>query len=63
MEFIDKSGHPRPSAEVEEALHWVKMRIVKPDFSDPAGIIHCVTIKDALEELLLIRKLIEGQKK
>jgi len=54
-DFVDASGQPRPDADIEEALLWAKKRIIRPDFSDPAGVIHCVTIKDALEELLRIR--------
>jgi hypothetical protein len=66
MEFIDKTGQPRPDQEIEEALHWVKKKIIRPDFSDPEGTIHCITIKDALEELLKVREIIrkgrnEGQ--
>jgi hypothetical protein len=58
IDFIDASGRPRPEAEIEQALQWVKGKIVKVDFSDPAGVIHCMTIKDALTELLSIRKFL-----
>lgn len=63
IDFVDASGRPRPHADIEEALLWVKGRIVRPDFKDPAGVIHCVTIKDALEELLALRGLIEKARK
>jgi hypothetical protein len=58
IDFVDSSGRPRPEAEIEQALGWVKKRIVRPDFSDPEGLILCVTIKDALEELLALRRII-----
>jgi len=56
MDFIDANGKPRRSAEIEDALHWAKTKIVRPDMADPAGVIHCVTIKDALQELLTLRR-------
>lgn len=59
MNFVDASGKPRDSSEIEEALIWVKKRIVRPDFSDPEGVILCITIKDALEELLAMREVIQ----
>lgn len=62
LNFVDATGRPRPALEIEQALQWVKGKIVKVDFSDPVGIIHCVTIKDALEELLRIRAFIERAK-
>ncbi len=54
----DTSGRPRPADEIEAALLWVKKRIIRPDFKDPEGVIHSITIKDALEELLGLRELI-----
>lgn len=62
MTIIDSSGRPRPEAEIEQALEWVKKKIVRPDFSDPEGVILCVTIKDALTELLEIRRIIAKAK-
>lgn len=56
MEFVDTSGQPRRTDDIEAALLWVKKGIVRPDFRDPEGVIHRVTIKDALEELLAIRQ-------
>lgn len=58
IDFVDATGKPRPDAEIQQALDWVKKRIVNPDFKDPEGVILCVTIKDALTELLAIRKFI-----
>lgn len=55
VDSIDASGTPRPTMEIEAALLWVKKRIIRPDFRDPEGVILCVTIKNALEELLAIR--------
>lgn len=52
------TGQPRPDRDLEEALHWVKKKIIRPDFSDPEGVIMCGTIKDALEELLQMRAMI-----
>jgi hypothetical protein len=62
MDFVDMSGRPRPEAEIEQALHWVKKKIVRADFSDPEGIINCVTIKDALTELLALRQFVMKQR-
>lgn len=56
-DFVDATGKPRPQDQVEAALLWVKKRIIRPDLKDPEGVIHCVTIKDALEELLALRRL------
>jgi hypothetical protein len=56
MEFIDASGKPRPDEEIEAALLWVKKQIIRPNLKDPEGVICCVTIKDALEELLARRR-------
>lgn len=56
MDFVDANGKPRPTEEIEAALLWVKKGIIRPDFKDPEGVIWRVTIKDALEELLAIRK-------
>jgi len=55
FDAVDSSGKPRPDAEIEQALDWAKRRIIRPDFKDPEGVIMCVTIKDALEELLAYR--------
>ena len=55
IDSVDTSGKPRPDAEIEQALQWAKKRIIRPDFKDPEGVIMCVTIKDALEELLAFR--------
>lgn len=62
IDFVDSTGKPRPAEEIEQALQWVRGKIIKIDFSDPAGVIHCVTIKDALEELLRIRALLDKKR-
>lgn len=62
MDFIDATGEPRPDTELEQALEWVKKKIIRPDFKDPEGVILCVTIKDALMELLVIRRAIAKEK-
>lgn len=62
ISFIDSTGKPRPASEIELALQWAKKKIVRPDYKDPEGIIMCVTIKDALEELLTIRAFLDKAK-
>lgn len=56
MEIRDVSGEPRPDDEIEAALLWVKKRIIRPNYADPEGVIYCVTIKDALQELMSFRR-------
>lgn len=60
MDIIDSSGLPRPDREVEDALHAVKVWIVKePTAMGPDGaprVFHLIVIKDALEELLALRR-------
>jgi hypothetical protein len=60
MDIVDASGTPRPDDEVEEALQAVKLWIVKePTAMGPDGmprVLHLVVIKDALEELLALRR-------
>jgi hypothetical protein len=60
MEFIGVTGEPRPTEDIEAALLWVKKKIVRVDVSDPEGVMHALTIKDALTELLFLRKAIES---
>ena len=62
IEFEDVSGQPRPDDEIEQALVWAKKRILRPDTRDPEGVIMCITIKDALEELLALRRAIRKTK-
>lgn len=62
MDIKDTTGEPRPASEIEQALFWVKKKIIRPDFKDPEGVIMCVTIKDALEELLALREVIAKSK-
>jgi hypothetical protein len=62
IDFVDASGQLRPSEEIEAALLWVKKRILRPDFKDPEGVGLCITIKDALEELLAIRGIMAKAK-
>lgn len=62
VDFVDANGRLRPSEEIEAALLWVKKRIVRPDFTDPEGVMLCITIKDSLEELLAIRGLMAEAK-
>ena len=63
VDFVDASGRSRPSEDLEAALVWVKKKIIRADLKDPEGVIHCVAIKDALEELLAIRGVIEKAKR
>jgi len=53
MEFVDKTGSPRPRRDVEAALQAVKERIVK----GPPEVftIHLIVIKDVLEAELRAR--------
>jgi hypothetical protein len=60
MDFVDTSGEPRPDVDLEQALQAVKVWIVKePTAMGPDGlprVIHLIVIKDALEELLALRR-------
>jgi hypothetical protein len=62
LDVDDKSGCPRTPGEIQGALLWAKKKIVRADFGDPEGLIHCVVIKDALEELLMLRAIIANAK-
>ena len=54
MEFVDKTGTPRPTEDIEAALQAVKERIVKgpPDVFK----MHLIVIKAVLEKELEMRK-------
>lgn len=56
MEMMDRSGEPRPDDQVEAALQAVKEKVVREPTKDPVMTIHYITIMDALEELLAIRR-------
>ncbi len=55
-EFIDRTGESRRDSEIEEAFQLIRRRMVKFDISDPELTVLLPIIKDALEELLTIRK-------
>jgi hypothetical protein len=55
VDFVDASGKLTPSEDIEASLLWINKKIVKPDVKDPEGVMLCLTIKYALEELLAIR--------
>lgn len=55
MDFVDKTGTPRPTVDIEAALQAVKERIVKGPV-EPFTI-HLIVIKDVLEKELEIRKV------
>ena len=58
MDFVDKTGAPRPTEDVEAALQAIKERIVKgpPDVFT----MHLLVAKDVLEKELEMRKLRGG---
>jgi hypothetical protein len=62
LDFVDATGQPRPDDDIEMALAWVSKKIIRPDFKDPEGVICCVTIREALQELLQIRAAIRKVK-
>jgi len=53
VDVVDKSGTPRPRADVEAALQAVKQRIVKGPFD--VFTMHLVVVKDVLEAELRAR--------
>lgn len=54
MEIKDVSGTPRPDCDIEAALQAVKERIIRGPTE--VFVLHLITIKDALEELLSVRR-------
>ena len=62
MNFVDATGQPRPDSDIEQALTWVSKKIVRPDLKDPEGVICCVTIRGALQELLQLRAAARKEK-
>jgi len=64
-EFIDKSGQPRPENDLNKALHEVERQIISvTSFKcEPSLFVWLPTIRDALKELLTLRKAIRDQKK
>lgn len=62
VEFVDANGRLTPMEDLEAALLWIKKRVVRPDLKDPEGVIVCLTIKYALEELLAIRGIMAKAK-
>lgn len=53
MEFVDKTGSPRPRRDVEAALQAVKERIVKGPHD--VFTMHLLVVKDVLEAELRAR--------
>ncbi|KKN52376.1 hypothetical protein LCGC14_0612930 [marine sediment metagenome] len=62
IEVKDITGEPRSKEDLLAALVIVKKEIIKADFSNPLLFLQFPIIKDALEELLLLRKVIEIEK-
>lgn len=54
-EIKDRLGEPRSDEKLLQALQQVKKEIVKCDFSNPTLFVQLPTIKDAIEELLVLR--------
>ena len=58
MVFVDKTGQPRSDEELQEAIDCVKVIMVKHSLVLPLFTVHALTIKDCLEELQNLRKLL-----
>ncbi len=58
MEVVDKSGQPRCDEEIEEAKKAIDKELVSGSIIIPL-MIHFPAIIEALEELLLMRKIIK----
>jgi hypothetical protein len=67
MEFEDVTGTPRPERDILEALRFAEAEMI----TNPArmgakntgsALIHYVTIRDALKELLILRELLNSRK-
>jgi len=54
MDFVDKTGVPRPTEDVEAALQAVKERIVKGPHD--VFTMHLIVVKDVLEAELRARE-------
>jgi len=62
MNMVDVTGQPRPDSDIEQAIVWVSKKIIRPDLKDPEGVICCVTIRQALQELLQLRAIVRKAK-
>lgn len=66
MQFEDVTGTPRPRADIEAALKCIMSEMIKnPMAMSKSGeplMIHYIVIKDALQELLALRELVERAK-
>ena len=60
VEFVDKSGTPRDDAEIIEARDKIKKGLVT---MKPIPFVYYLTIYEALNELLMLRKLWDKIKK
>jgi hypothetical protein len=54
MDFVDKTGTPRPTEDIEAALQAVKERIVKGPHD--VFTMHLIVVKDVLEAELRARE-------
>ena len=66
IEDVDVTGTPRPDRDIEAAHQAVTLWIVKePTAKGPDGmprVFHLIVIRDALAELLALRKKIDSRK-
>jgi hypothetical protein len=62
IDMEDTTGTPRPERDIEEALKYVtKQMVIDPMAMSKDGvprIIHYVVIREALQEVLAVRKLL-----
>ena len=63
MEVIDKTGQPRSDEELQEAIDCVKTVMVKHPLVLPFFAVHALTILNCLEELQVMRRLLEEARK
>lgn len=56
--MIDETGQPRSDEDLQEAINCVKTIMVKHSLVLPLFTVHAGIIKDCLEELQNLRKLL-----
>ncbi|MBA7545160.1 hypothetical protein ES705_37524 [subsurface metagenome] len=63
MGMIDKTGEPRSDEELQEAIDCVKTIMVKHATVLPFFTVHASLILNCLQELQIIRRMIEKARK